>query len=522
MERFRKPNRRDVLLGSGAIALTASTIDGSFVSQAAAATPKQGGKLVYVGIMNSKHKSPEKAMHPYTGIEIRTNVTYDRLTWVDEDLGVQPQLATGWRAVEDDQTVWEVDIRQGVKFHDGRDMTTDDVVASYNMHRDSKLGTSFSMKLLESVEKVGPDKIRFHLTSPNSELPWWMAEYRQAIMPADDLDKMGYSGVGTGPFKFAEIDVGRRVIYEANENYWDEGPYLEQLEVVTSSGADPANAYLSGQIDAILQADSAIVGHLGSRNDTEISVARSGDQILMVLPKHEGSVFADVRIREALSLALDREAIVRIAYGGYGWASNDSHMHAASPDFLPREPLRDIAKAKQLLAEAGYPNGITLPTFHYAPYTPELGRVFQVAAESVKEAGITMPIEEHPLSGYRKWRVEDKEKTHMHRFAMGPVGSRNSAATLYRMARPTYNESGYWHPSAEGDEYIALYKKAMLTGGTAERHAIYLEMQRLLQREVPGVFLTGRKELIVHRNTVHGLTSHAQYWNATFNKVWRD
>ena len=62
----------------------------------------------------------------------------------------------------------------------------------------------------------------------------------------------------------------------------------------------------------------------------------------------------------------------------------------------------------------------------------------------------------------------------------------------------------------------------MLTGGTAERHAIYLEMQRLLQREVPGVFLTGRKELIVHRNTVHGLTSHAQYWNATFNKVWRD
>ena len=68
---------------------------------------------------------------------------------------------------------------------------------------------------------------------------------------------------------------------------------------------------------------------------------------------------------------------------------NGLHMHAASPDFLARNPIRDVAKAKKLLAEAGYANGITLPTFHYAPYYPELGRVMQVAAESVKEAGIT-------------------------------------------------------------------------------------------------------------------------------------
>jgi peptide/nickel transport system substrate-binding protein len=242
----------------------------------------------------------------------------------------------------------------------------------------------------------------------------------------------------------------------------------------------------------------------------------------MVLPKHEGSVFEDPRIRKALTLALDRESIVAIAYGGYGWASNDSHMHAASPDYLPLDPARDVEKAKALLAEAGYPDGITLPTFHYAPYTAELGRVFQVASESVKEAGITMPIEEHPLSGYRAWRVEDKAKTRKHRFAMGPVGSRNSGANMYRMARPTYNESGYWHPSQAGDEYIALYEKAMRTGDDAERLGIYHEMQRILQRDVPGIFLTGRREIIVHRNTVHGLKAHSQYWNVKFNKVWRD
>ena len=70
--------------------------------------------------------------------------------------------------------------------------------------------------------------------------------------------------------------------------------------------------------------------------------------------------------------------------------------------------------------------------------------------------------------------------------------------------------------------YIALYEKAMSTGDTTERRAIYHEMQSILQREVPGVFLTGRKELIVHRSSVHGLNAHAQYWNVAFNKVWRE
>lgn len=521
MKKFWNPSRRQVLLGAGSSMVAVSLADILSASTAFAATPNKGGKLVYVAVPNSKHKSLKKAKHPYYGLEIRTTIPYDRLTWVDEDLNVQPQLATKWQAVKDDQTVWEVDIREGVKFHDGRDMTVDDVIASYNLHRDKKFGTSFSKKLVAKVEKAGPNRVRFHLKSPNSELAWWMAEYRQAIMPADDLDKMGFSGVGTGPFKFAQIDPGRRVIYTANEDYWGDGPYLEQLEAVSSKGADPANAYLSGQIDAIIQADPALVEQMKVRDDTRVSIAKSGDQILMVLPKYEGSVFADVRVREALSLALDREAIVKIAYSGYGWVSNDSHMHAASPDFLARNPIRDVAKAKKLLAEAGYPNGITLPTFHYAPYTPELGRVFQVAAESVKAAGITMPIEEHPLSGYRKWRVEDKKKTRKHRFAMGPVGARNSGANMFRMARPTYNESGYWHPSANGSKYIALYEKAMMTGDSTERKAVYHEMQRLLQAEVPSVFLTGRREIIIHRNTVNGLKAHAQCWGVSFNKVWR-
>jgi len=104
---------------------------------------------------------------------------------------------------------------------------------------------------------------------------------------------------------------------------------------------------------------------------------------------------------------------------------------------------------------------------------------------------------------------------------MGPVGPRNPAANLFRMARPTYNESGYWHPSPKGDEYIALYKKAMATGDAVKRREIYHEMQRILQDEVPTLFIIGRRTIDVFRNNVQGWKAHSQSWSGKFDTVWK-
>lgn len=517
--------RRTLLAGVSAAAVTAAIGDILMPGIAqASSTPKKGGTLKYAVLgHNTKHKSLKTAMHPYNGIEIRTKNVYNTLTWVDENLQVQSEVATKWEAVEDDQTVWEVDIREGIKFHDGRDLTVEDVIASYDLHRDEKLGTSFAQKMLAKVEKAGPNKVRFHLQTPNSEFPWWTAEYRQVIMPKAPFEKMGMDGVGSGPFKHAKIDPQRRVVYEANTNYWGEGPYLDTLEIFVQPSMGPAmNGYRSGQFDMILGVDPALVAQFEALPDTTVSAAKAGSQMLIVLPKFEGSPFMDPRIRKALTLAIDRQKIIDIVYGGkYGWMTNDTHMTNFNEDFLPKKVNRDIAEAKKLLAEAGHPNGITLPTLYYSTYYPEIDRVFQVMAESVKEAGITLPIEVREESGYRKWRVEDKEKTRKHRFAMGPVGSRNPAANLFRLARPTYNESGYWHPSPKGDAYIALYEKAMKTGDNVKRREIYHEMQRILQEEVPAMFLIGRREIDVYRSNIHGWSTHSQTWSGRFNPVWK-
>ena len=165
MEKKSILTRRAVLAGTGATAVTLSLGDLIFPDSAlAAATPKKGGKLVYaVLIRNSKHKSIKTARHPYSGIEIRTKNVYNTLTWVDHGITPQPEVATKWEAVSDDQKIWEVDIREGIKFHDGRDLTIDEVVSSYNFHR-SKKGTSFAKKLLfEAFKHMNVLCIRFYL-----------------------------------------------------------------------------------------------------------------------------------------------------------------------------------------------------------------------------------------------------------------------------------------------------------------------------------------------------------------------
>jgi len=123
--------RRSILAGAGATAVALSLGDLMFPGSSLAATPKKGGKLVYAVLSrNSKHKALKNAKHPYYGLEIRTKNVYNALTWVDQDINAQPEVATKWEAVKDDQTIWEVDIREGIKFHDGRDLTVEDVISS--------------------------------------------------------------------------------------------------------------------------------------------------------------------------------------------------------------------------------------------------------------------------------------------------------------------------------------------------------------------------------------------------------
>ena len=481
-------------------------------------TPKRGGKFVYTNTYpNNRMGDAHNGKHPYYMLDINTRSAYNGLAFVNEKLEVEPELATSWEG-DEQQKVWELALREGVKFHDGREMTADDVVSSFEWHTKK---TSFARQI-KQVEKVGSHKVRMHLEKSNSEFPYILGEYQLMIMPKAPMETIGLSGIGTGPYRIVELDPKRRIVMERHEQYWRKGlPYVDRFEAVNSPGRmeGALNGFRGGLFDAVLGVDPGLLPDLERMPDTKIDFSDAGDQALMILPKHEGSPFNDKRIRQALALAIDREKVVRIVYGKSGWMGNDSHLTPANSAFLARPVKRDVARAKKLLAEAGYPNGITLPTFYFTTTWPEVPRVFQVVAETVKEAGITLPIEQRPGDGYRDWRVEDKAKTRKHKFAYGPAGVRNPGVSLYRM-RPDNNESGYWSGAA-AEEYMRLYDQGVAERDPAKRDAIYRKMQEILHEEVPAIHPAGRKGMIIHKANVHGLRNHAQFWSIRFDEVWK-
>ncbi len=508
---------------SGAsLATAALALSGLEPAFAQDATPRRGGTLSYAQLSaNRRSADSVNSKHPYFVVDANTRLQWNCLTWVNERLEWELELASKVEPTDDKLNVWDVTLREGVRFHDGREMTSADVVASFDYHR---VNAPFARQIVR-IEPIGKYLARFRLDSGNSEFPYVLAEYNSVIMPAASRETIGLDGIGSGPFRIVASDPNRSLTMERFEGYWRKGyPYLDRVEIHNREGQEEAalNGLRAGQFDAVLSIDARAAMRLAGDPGYDIESARGGYSFVIQLPKNPGSPFVDKRIRQAFALAVDRDAIVRIAYGGkYGWVGNDSHLVVTDPAFLPRAANRDLARARKLLADAGFPNGITLPTLYFSPQLPEVPRYFQILQQSVKEAGITMAIEERPNDGYVSFRIGDNDlsKGNFHKFAMTAVGSRNPGISLYRM-RGENAESGYWS-GPEQDRYLELYRQAMVTREAAQRKTIYTQMQRILQEEVPAVLAAGGDNFLVKRKNVRNLVFHPQIWSVRFDQVWK-
>lgn len=514
--------RRRLLQGSaGAALLTA--LDTALLGDAAAQEqPRRGGTLTYAQLSaNRRAGGPNNHKHPYFTVDANTKPIWSTPTWVNPRLGVELEIATRVEPADDKLDVWEMTLREGVMFHDMTEMTSADAVASFEYHRRE---APFARQITR-VEAVGKYGVRFTLDAGNAEFPYVLAEYNSPIMKAGPLETIGLDGIGTGPFRIVQSDPNRLMILERFEHYWRRGlPHLDRIEIHNREGQQESalNGLRSGQFDAVLNIDGRAAVQFQNDPNFEIETARGGYSFVIQLPKHPGSPFLDKRVRQAFAHAIDREAIVRIAYSGrFGWVGNDSHLMVTDPAFVARPSGRDLALARRLLAEAGHPNGINLGTLYWSPQLPEAGRYFQVLQQSVREAGITLALEERPNDGYIQFRTGDNDlsRGNFHKFAMTAVGSRNPGISLFRM-RGAFVESGHWR-GPEHDEYMRLYQQAMVTRSAEARMAIYARMQAILHEEVPAVLPAGGNTLMVRRRYMRDMPYHPQIWSIRFEQVWR-
>ncbi len=348
---------------------------------------------------------------------------FDFLVGRDQNAQPIPGLAESWRAVE--PTVWEFKLRPGVQWHDGREFTADDV--AFTIGRvpnvpNSPGGFGGFVRAITKVEVLDKLTVRLHTAAPHPLLPVELGSVsiisRHVGEGAGTEDyNSGRAAVGTGPYRLEAYRPGDRAVLRRNENYWGGREPWETVNYrfIANDGGRSA-AVLAGDVDVIDQVPSSDIARL--RKDQRVSLAEiQGVRLLYIVPDaREGSApfvtdndgkplaqnpFRDVRVRRALSLALQRDALAERIMEGTAvptgqWMPEGTFGY--NPDVRP--PVQDAATARRLLAEAGFPNGFRVTLHAPNDRYPNDAKLAQAAAQMWTRIGVQTQVEALPWTTF--------------------------------------------------------------------------------------------------------------------------
>ena len=351
----RGPRLVPAVLAAAALLLSgcAGTVEGNSNSS--------GGPPVHGGVLRTSAVDPGGEIDPVTaaspGAIGIVDIVAEKLVRVDADFKPAPVLATGWSASGDGLS-WRVPIRPGVTFNNGKPLVPEDVVATFNRITapDSTSPAKGSFKgLLTSVRAEGGDVV-FTLAKPFSDFPFLLAGSNTQILPADyRVGTWTENHVGTGAFRVKDFQPGQGVLFEKNQNYWNKDEiYLDGIET-KFYGDQQARvlALQSGEIDGLYgePVPASLTSALDGSQYTVDSVPAAGFSAFVL--RADQAPFDDVKVRQAIAWALDREAISKTVYGGQAALGNDTvygPTYSVRPtDLEQRKP--NAAKVRELLGD---------------------------------------------------------------------------------------------------------------------------------------------------------------------------
>lgn len=377
---MRRISRRE-LLGLGAAAGVIAATPGA----AAGAGPERGGSLrlglAGRGIGDFDGRRPFDPIMRVLG----HGAAFDCLTEISADGALTGELATDWSA-SGDARVWTVRLRRGVRFHDGKPFGADDVIATFRWHRERAARAAAPViGEIEHLRRLSGDAVQITLLAGDPGLPFRLADPQLIILPAGRIDRAVRDGVGTGLYR---VEPGRTrdrvVLHRVPEHYRDgRAGWFERIEVLAMPDPEARLAALmSGRVDAINMVDAAWLPRIGRGSRFEI-VETVGNQHFEL--SFDGGRVGEIRaLRDALSLTIDRGAIVAAVLGGRGEIGFDDPLGPASPGRARRAdvPPFDPARARELLSSAGLEGteiGIAVPAMR-VPGSSALGRELVAAA----------------------------------------------------------------------------------------------------------------------------------------------
>ncbi len=337
---------------------------------------------------------------------------FEGLTEIDASLEVKPALATAWRMI--DANTWEFDLRQGVRFHDGTPFTARDIVATYarvpNVPNSPALFTPF-IRPVKEVQVLGEHRIRIITSSPTATLPGDVARVlllseRDANQTTSEFNAGRVNG--TGPYRFAAWRNTENLEIARNDAYWGGRAPWERVELRTIT-RDPSRvaALLAGDVDAIDLVPTADKARIGADQRFRLfsGPAAVVHYIALDSARAESPFVAgrdgqpapnplrDRRVRQALSMAIDREAITqRLMEGSATPASQflPSSIDGTSPNLRPTP--HDPNRARALLAEAGFPQGFRMTLHATTDRYPKDAQIAQAVAQMWTRVGIQAQV----------------------------------------------------------------------------------------------------------------------------------
>lgn len=337
---------------------------------------------------------------------------YDGLVkFKNDDLEVEPALATDWKSSEDGKT-WTFNLRKGVKFHDGTDFNSNAVVQSFKRITDksnkfygqvqggySYLGYLMG-DVIEDVIAIDDDTVNIKLNQKFAPFLSYMGYYSEFIVSPTALEKYGAdfpkNPVGTGPYMFDKWKKGEYLQLKANKDYWGEKPKLETLifKVVPDSSTRLMELQ-TGAVDAIKGIDPSQLENIKQNPELKLLTV-PGANIFYTAINTQKPPFDNVKVRQALNYSIDVNKIVDFIYEGNGTRA----INALPPTVFAFDNTAgpyeyNTEKAKALLKEAGFPNGIELKlnTFmHARPYVSKPVQIAEIMKADMEKAGIKVEI----------------------------------------------------------------------------------------------------------------------------------
>ncbi|MFO8089110.1 MAG: ABC transporter substrate-binding protein [Desulfatiglandaceae bacterium] len=452
------------------------------------------------------------------------------LTLTDENNITHPYLLESWK-VSDDLKTWTLNLRKGVKFNNADPFTSDDVIFTFNQWLDKDVGSSLLGMIGDyldpnDIEKVNDHQVMLHLKRPEIGVPEHLFHY-----PALVLNHRTFEGDfikrphGTGPYTLDVYREGERCVLKRREGYWRKGedgkalPYMDTVEFIDmgTEMAPQIAAIKAGEIDMIDLSDAAGTDvYQALKDDPGVNVAPVTTCTTRLLRMRvDIKPWDDNRVRNALKLCQHREKILALAYFGQGLQGQDTHVYQKHPEYCEKPtPAYNPERAKELLKEAGYPNGLDINLAVGSDWT-DVVRFAEVLKQDAAPAGFRINIQTMPTSQYwEKWTEVDLGITPWtHR----PLGTMilNLAYTAGADGKPVAWNETRW----VDQEFSKLLEEANGTLDVEKRRKIFCKLEQIqIDRGSIGVSYW-RNVWMVTRKRVQNTVSHPNGY-VFCSKLW--